>query len=330
MELTISTWTHHLNQLIYSFYYYCQIENIKVKIIHDKNIVHNGGVLRYEGKIFFFDYSDDSKFIEKPENFSFYFKRSLRKEDSLGNVYPLNFNVPMAYKCHSLLWYLKSNLLFDKWSRIEVIKAFDKYGLITKSSHGILDVRRYPDKINDSGGKVLFHTRLWNPDNHADSDEKYRRNLQNEFRINACRIIKKNFDNASVGLFADEFSQKMAPDLLLIGSSSKKNNYLNELVHHDIGIADDGLKDTPGWKIGEYLLYGKAVVTTPLNIDVTDFKQGINYEMLSSRSSFTELPEKIITLLNDKKYLMMGQANLDWSRAHIHPENYIKRIISMV
>jgi hypothetical protein len=29
----------------------------------------------------------------------------------------------------------------------------------------------------------------------------------------------------------------------------------------NIGIADDGLLIT-GWKIGEYLLYGKAIITT--------------------------------------------------------------------
>ena len=330
MQLVISTWTHHLNQLIYSFYYFCEKEKMKVDIVQDKKIVNNGAVLLIEGTRIFFDYSDDSNFLDKPEKFCYYFKRSLRVQDAKENIYPLNFNVPMAYKCHSLLWNLKPDLLFDKWSRVEVIKALDKFGLVSKSSHGILDIRRYPENVVDYGGNVIFHTRLWNPDNHPDQDEKERRRLQNEFRINACRIIKKNFVNSSVGLFADDLSRKMAPDVLLDPKESKKNNYLNTLLHYNIAIADDGLKDTPGWKIGEYLLFGKAVITTPLNISLDNFKEGVNYEALSTRSSYMEIPDKIESLLKEKKYLEVGKANKEWSNHYLHPQHYIQRILSII
>jgi hypothetical protein len=330
MQLAISTWTHHLNHLIYSFLYFCEKEKIKVNIIRDKNVVHNGGVLLVDGKSIFFDYSDDSLFLDKPEQFDYYFKRSLREIDLKPNVLPLNFNVPMTYKSHSLLWNLKKDLLFDKWSRIEVLKALDFVGLAFKSSHRTLDIRRYPEQSIDSGGKVLFHTRLWNPDNHHDHEEKERRRLQNDFRINACRTIKQHFSNVSVGLFPDVLSQKMAPELLLPTKVLAKNNYLNNLLHYDIGIADDGLKDTPGWKIGEYLLYGKAVITTPLNIALDNFQAGINYEELSSRSSYEELPDKIEILLKNQRYLEMGKTNKEWSNNYIHPQNYIKRILSII
>ena len=58
-----------------------------------------------------------------PEQFDFYYKRSLREVDHSGNVLPLNFNVPLAYKSASLLWNMNGDILFDKWSRIEVLKA---------------------------------------------------------------------------------------------------------------------------------------------------------------------------------------------------------------
>ena len=330
MQLILSTWTHHLNQLIYSFYYYCEREKIKMNVVQDKNIVYNGAVLLTESKSVFFDYSDDSLFLDKPEKFSLYFKRSLRKEDENANVIPLNFNVPLAYKSLSLLMNLKSDLLLDKWSRVEVFKALDIYGFASKSSHCVLDIRRYPENIIDNGGKVLFHTRLWNPDNHPDDDEKERRVLQNDFRINTCRIIKKNFKHASVGLFADSLSQKLAPDLLLDSKESKKNNYLNRLKHYDIGIADDGLKDTPGWKIGEYLLFGKAVISTPLHVVLNDFKEGVHYEMISNRSAYLEVPDKIQGLLTNKKYMDMATSNKEWSEKYLHPNCYIQRILSIL
>ncbi|AWG21477.1 hypothetical protein FFWV33_07975 [Flavobacterium faecale] len=330
MQLFLSTWTHHLNQLIYSYLYFCKSESLDVTIIQDTSIVHNGGLLLVEDKKIFFDYSDDPQFIDKIEKFDLYFKRSLREECFKGNVYPLNFNVPLSYKPHLLFLNLKKDLLFDRRSRIEVLKALDLFGLVFKSSHKTLNVNRYPEKVVDHGGRVLFHTRLWNPDNHPDLEEKERRRLQNDFRINACRIIKKNFENASVGLTMDNLSIEIAPDLILTKRESNKNYYLNTVMHHDIGIADDGLKDCPGWKIGEYLFYGKAVITTPLNIIVDNFKPKINYEMLSSRSAFEELPDKIDSLLKDKRYLQMGSRNKEWSTNYIHPQNYLKRILTLL
>ncbi|QLC67515.1 hypothetical protein LPB248_14740 [Flavobacterium sp. LPB0248] len=104
---------------------------------------------------------------------------------------------------------------------------------------------------------------MWNPDNNSDLEEKNRRELQNEFRIDACRIIKKNFKNTIVGVFPDTFSSKVAPDVLLDIKKISKKEYFNELKNSDIAIADDGLNDTLGWKIKECLLFGKAVIITP-------------------------------------------------------------------
>lgn len=329
MKLELSIWTHHLNQLIYAYFYFCKKEKIKVNIVINESIKYGGAILYIDGESIFFDYSDGPKFIDSAELYDYYFKRSLRVENRTKNIYPLNFNVPMAYKSHLLLMNLKSDLLFNKSNRTEVIRAMDRFSLFTNSSHEVLDIKRYPKEIRDYGGNIIFHTRLWDPDNHNDEDEKERRRSQNEFRINACRLLKKTFKNASVGLFADKLTGELAPDLLLDSKHSNKNNYLNMLNNYNICIADDGLKDTPGWKIGEYLLFGKAVITTPLNIDLDNFNEHINYEKLCNRSSYLELPEKIEYLLDGKKYLKMGEDNLMWSEIYLHPKNYIQRILSI-
>ena len=79
--------------------------------------------------------------MEKPERYHQYYKRSLREVDHSGNVLPLNFNVPLAYKSSSLLWNMNGDILFDKWSRIEVLKALDIFGLVSKSSHSSANSR---------------------------------------------------------------------------------------------------------------------------------------------------------------------------------------------
>lgn len=330
MRLEIHHWIPHHNMIVFSCLYFCEENNIAFDIQINPKMSWNGAVLHFNAKRYYLDYSDDALFLENPGNYDCYFKRSLRLIDFKSNVYPLNLQVNYSYKSLCLLTKFSVKDLFNKDNRIEIIRSLDYFNAFTNSSHNAMDVRKLPKGVNDNKGKVIFYTRLWNPDNHVDSDEKERRGLQNEFRIESCRIIKRNFKNASVGLFPDGLSSKLASDLLLDVKQTSIKGYYNVLRQSDIGIADDGLKDTPGWKIGEYLLFGKAVITTPLNIAVDNFHENVNYGKLSNRSSYLELPDKIECLLKEKKYLEMGNNNLQWSEEFLHPKNYIKRILSVM
>ncbi|MGC4041486.1 MAG: hypothetical protein QM710_12070 [Flavobacterium sp.] len=330
MKLRIHLFLHSSTQLIYSYFYYCQKHKIKMDIEIDKSVHYNCVIIEYQGKTLFFDYSDDTVFCDDPVKFDFYFKRSLPEKDRKGNVHPVNFNFALAY--NSLSFLTKMNLQFfkDKQSRLEILRALDVFDWFTNNSHASVDIKNYPSKVEDKGGTVIFHSRLWDPDRTSLEDEKERRRLQNDFRINACRIIRKNFKNSSVGLFPDELSIKLAPDVLLNKKQTGKRSYFEKMLNSNIGVADDGLKDTPGWKIGEYVLSGKAVISTPLNIAVDEFYDGKNFMQLSHRSAYEELPEKIDALLQGKRYLEMGEENLKWSREYIHPSNYLERIFALV
>jgi hypothetical protein len=330
MRLEIHHWTPHHNMLIFSCFYFSEEYNVEFNIQISPKVSWNGAILYFNSETFYFDYSDDVLFLDDPKKYDYYLKRSLRFIDEKYNIYPLNFQVNYSYKSLVLLTKFTIKDLVNKANRIEIIRALDYFNTFTNSSHNAMDIRKLPREIKDNGGKIIFYTRLWNPDNHIDPDEKERRRLQNEFRIASCRIVKENFDNAKVGLFPDRLSAKLAPDLLIDKKSTSTNRYFNFLKKCDIGIADDGLKDTPGWKIGEYLLFGKAVITTPLKISLNNFNENENFLKLTSRSSYEELPSKIEELLMNKKYLEIGSNNLNWSRDYLHPANYIKRILSIV
>lgn len=329
MRLEIHHWTPHHNMIVFSYLYFCEENNIEFDIRMNSKISWTGAILFFNNETYYLDYSDDTKFLDDPEKYNYYFKRSLRISDVKGNVYPLNVQANYSYKSLFLLTKFKFKDLVNKANRIEIFRSLDYFNAFTNSSHNAMDVRKLSKEVNDNNGKVIFYTRLWNPDNHIDNDEKERRRMQNEFRIESCRIIKKHFENSSVGLFSDVLSSKLEPDLLLDVKKTSLKKYFGLLRSCDIGIADDGLKDTPGWKIGEYLLFGKAVITTPLNIAIENFQEHKNYEKLTLRSSFLELPDKIEFLLKDKKYLEMGNNNLKWSEEYLHPKNYIKRILSV-
>jgi len=329
IKIEIPYWKSHYNMLLYAALYHCEKHDFGFEVALNPVIKENGAVFQVNGQQFFFDYSDDRLFLTDPKNYDLYFKRSLLPEDFNANVYPLNFQANYTYKALKMLWKFDLSDLRNKKNRIELTRALDFFNVFTNLSHDAADVRKLPARPTDNGGRIIFQTRLWNPDNNEDAAEKERRNLQNEFRINACRIIRKHFSNVSVGIYPEKFSEKMAPDLLLDLKQTSKKAYFDALRNSDIGIADEGLKDTPGWKVSEYLMFGKALISTPFHVVIENFEHDKNYLELSGRSSFTELPDKIDYLLSDKRYLQMGQQNLLWSNEFLHPMNYIARILQI-
>ncbi len=90
MKLEISSWVPHLNQLIYSYFYYCKNERTTVNIVRNERVAHSGAILNIDNKRIFFDYSDAPEFIDSANLYDYYFKRSLREENHEKNIYPLN------------------------------------------------------------------------------------------------------------------------------------------------------------------------------------------------------------------------------------------------
>lgn len=106
-----------------------------------------------------------------------------------------------------------------------------------------------------------------------------------------------------------------------------RKNYLSELQKSDICIADDGLKDTPGWKIGEYIIMKKAIISTPIRTVVEDFETGINYISTIDRNNYECLPDLVSDLLKNKKYMELKRNNEAWYNKYMRPDIYIENII---
>lgn len=331
MRLEIPCWTTHHNQLLYSFLLYSESKNLDFEIMLNEQIPFNGAILFFKDKSLFFDYSDDKELIDVPENYDFYFKRSLDKNElkSHHNIFPLNFQVNFSKKPFKLMTKMDLPLLKNKGSFIELIRAADIFGIVTNDSHRSNHINNFKRETN-SNGKVIFMTRLWDPSRNEDQEEKERRRIQNDFRINACRIIKKVFPDSMVGIYPDDFAIKMASDVLLDLSVTKKKNYLNTLSRYDIAIADDGLKDTPGWKIGEYIMCGKAIITTPINVVIEDFYENTNYLSTKERDNYLVLPDLVHQLLKNNFYEEIQRNNTKWYEKHLNPESYVANIFSKI
>jgi glycosyltransferase involved in cell wall biosynthesis len=299
--------------------------------VRQSQIPINGAILYFKNRIVFFDYSDDKEFVSIPCNYDFYFKRSLDINElkSHVNVFPLNFQVNFSTKPFKLMSLMDFGLIKNSGSLIELIRAVDAFGILTNDSHRSVNIDNFK-RVKNSTGKVIFMTRLWDPTRNDDEQEKERRRVQNNFRINACRIIKKVFPDSMVGVYPDDFGIKMASDILLDLGVTKKKNYLNILSQYDIAIADDGLKDTPGWKIGEYIMCGKAIISTPINVLIEDFFENINYLSTGERDNYQILPDLVQKLLKNKLYEEIQNNNVKWYEKHVSPDTYVSNILSKI
>ncbi len=324
IKIEIPYYVSHYNMLLYSVLYYASKHGIPLEI--NKKTSLKGIVVSLNNKCLFFDYSDDVFLLEDNRNYDYYFKRSLAIENNEQNIKPLNFQVNYSYKPFYLLSKFSKDLLFDRRSKIEVYRALDMFKFFNQSHHSMKCQRLSEIKKSDFP-KIIFQSRLWNPDNTNSDVEKQRRILQNEFRINTCRLLTRNYPDSCVGLYPDEYAKKLASDVLLNLKDVSKNNYLLNLKDSSIAIADDGLKDTPGWKLGEYLLYGKAVISTPINVCVEDFIQNKHYIGLTNRNASNELIDNVENLLENKKYEYIAQNGLDWANNHLSIDAYFEKIL---
>ena len=329
--INISRWTSHHNMFLYAahFYFLNNKESYSIRI--DKSINTCGVEMLFRDNKYYFDYSDSPEFISNPADYRLYFKRSLLiNEVKYSNLVPLGFQLNYSYRPLDLIRKVKIHKCFSTVNIIEFMRALDFLGLVSNMSHASMDITTFPKKVTDNSGKILYYTRLWDPANNNNLLEKERRNRMNKFRVNAVRIIRKAFPESAVGLYPSPLAEKVAPDLVLDKKSITKKNYLVKLSNSDICIADDGLKDTPGWKIGEYVLFGKAIISTPISIAIPGFFAGINYLSLSSKDSTEELPGLIINLLDNDKYLSMCKKNYLYGQQYIHPAGYFKQVIRRI
>lgn len=254
----------------------------------------------------------------------------LKSDSSYLNIIPLGFQVNYSYKPLPFIKKLGFGILSSKSSFTEIVRALDIFEFVTNLSHQSMQITNFPTDVSDHGGKILYYTRLWDPGRNNDSEEKERRLLMNSFRINAVRIIKKYYPNSNVGLYPCPLANKIAPELVLNLKATNKKNYLDVLKHSDICIADDGLKDSLGWKIGEYALFGKSIISTPINIKIPNFVSGKNYLELPTRNSFEYISENIEVLLKDKEYMIMGLNNYLYAKENIYPDRYFENILNHI
>jgi hypothetical protein len=273
-----------------------------------------------DGRRVFFDYNDGYDILEEGLACDIYYKRSLLGSAQSARVLPLGLHFNYSYFLARLL--LRRGF-FSNRNMIEVLLSADFFRL-SNMSHFDMRVSDVFGAPSGFGGRVIFFTRLWDPSRNADSEEKERRERMNKTRIELVRALRRG-GHALSGIYPDEYAKQVCPDVLLDKSQTTKMNYMRALRSSDIGIANEGLKGAPGWKIGEYASGAKAIITNQICSVVPGFREGENYLNFDDPKSVPDLIEELRTRA---RYRQMQEANFEYSNSRLHPKTYLRCLLS--
>lgn len=252
----------------------------------------------------------------------FYFKRSYdpRMQEFLPascKAYPLGLN----YNVHPG----KNLLALTKGTKAKLKYAMKTNSLLKKISSKSFfyakDFEYPPIKMKEN--KILFLTRLWNPDEAKSERSHKHRTRMNEMRVQSIEACRKEFGTAFTGGLQNEpFAAKHFSSLLMPSSLTNKGNYLQSVKDHTICIATTGLHNSIGWKLAEYVAASRAIVTEPLHFGLPgNFTKDQNYYEFESAA---QLIERIQFLLsNPDKLLDMQTSNYHYYNNFVKPENLI-------
>ena len=173
--------------------------------------------------------------------------------------------------------------------------------------------------------RIMFCTRLWDQ-----NQTKSRVDKLNETRIQVVSTLRKAFPgNVIAGVIDSPISRKLCRDLILPPKITKRNHYLELIGKSSVCVTTTGLHHSIGWKFGEYVASGKAIVSEPLHFSVPGpFCEGKNYLTFLSKD---ELIEKCDDLLSHpEKRQEIEYNNINYFIHYLRPDMLIWNTIRQV
>src|SRR5450755_178972 len=286
---------------------------LKVRVNDSFTIVYDtlDGLNWIDGSV-----QDNLNYFRNNTEADYYFKRSFNKqitEFAPGNckVFPLglNYNItPENLHKRSIRNSIKNGLR-NKRAIAKFLKINDSDIFSEK-----FEYYPVPNKIN----KILFLTRLWDPEEVKQEHLKSEREAINQYRIDCIRLCKKEFKNHFTGgLQQDRFSLSVFKDLLVPYSLTKREAYLHTVKESNICISTTGLHNSIGFKLGEYVAASRAIVSEPLYYELPgDFEMEKNYYCFRNAD---ELIAGISRLMNHTNQLQEMMHN-----NHQYYNNYLR------
>ncbi len=225
----------------------------------------------------------------------------------------VNTNFGLTPKCyHQKLVPLVPSFGIRVWNPFETFfQAMKNLSAIEKTTHKrkylgkykqMITLRlpyRYYCKSENTLSNYAFHlSTLWYNDKWNNNDDKV--NQARADFIRACKLIELLRFEGGLVPQKGRSSEEKFKDCLYDNQISMKK-WLNKTKESSIVFNTPAFWDCHGWKLGEYLALGKAIISTPLKNDLPEpLIHGINIHYVDN--NIDAIRESILFILKNDNY----------------------------
>ncbi len=181
--------------------------------------------------------------------------------------------------------------------QVNIRKFFGKYKRLYKIRRPLNEY--FPSPIHSNFRPYVFHmSTLWYDNEWNNNDEGVNKTRAN-FIITCKSIESIEFEGGLVM----EKNRKINPlfEPLIFRTKISIQTYLNNIKKSVLVFNTPAFWDCHGWKLGEYLAMGKAIISTPLSNDLPEpLVHGQNIHIVEN--NIEEFKKAIIMISNDNEY----------------------------
>lgn len=320
---TNSSFTH-VSQILTGFKMLAENDPAYTLVINEKTPSTKGPSMvmaEYRNKRIVYDLSDGYQSLDTMTEYlhdcDYYFKRSFSREKNAvyfkgheDKIYPLGFNYMVYHKSDAKKY--KPSLKQRLKRLIGVRPSFFYTSEVFEGREDVYNERP----------RIIFYVRVWPKEkNCGDLTER---------RIELIRRLRAEFPGQFYGGVKNTaYARSVCPDLIVPNRKTNKAGYIKQLHHSDICIGSAGLFQSIGWKTGEYVAAGKAIVAERFEYEVTgDFTEGENYLAFETADECISAVKRLI----DDPALMkrMKKNNRDYYNKYLRPDVLVKNTLDIV
>lgn len=298
-------------------------------------------VQRVDGKTYNHIYdlndSDSIASTEALEHCDFYHKRSYSKSEYRDTpfserIFPLGLNYQVqAESLNDLLLRAAYDFLYYPYNPFaspgksqakEILKYARDYFLKNSRKKQILrynELEKEPHIIND--GHILFQCRLWDPKLFPPSARDHIEHL-NCTRTELVEKLSETFGRQFVGgLQPCEYSLRTARGLVVEGPTNRKS-YLELVNSAAVVITTNGISDSIGWKMGEFVAASKAILCERTKHQIPGtFQNGTHYIEYHDSKDCIEYCKKLLE--TPELRLNLSQNCYRYYRDFVRPDSIV-------
>jgi hypothetical protein len=180
--------------------------------------------------------------------------------------------------------------------------------------------------------RVLFMTRLWDPDAVPGQAPHKRAEFEkiNETRVAVARRLRREFGaRFTGGIVHSEFARRHSPDLLLPDPGSARQMRFIELAReHAVCVTSVGLHGSNGFRMAEFIALSRAIVSEPLRYAVPgNLAEGAHYLAFETPGQCVERVARLFDHPAEREEMMLR--NRDYYLRWLRPDRLAWRLIAL-